>query len=126
MLGSGSRVVVIVWFQLRLAGCPTNARARIGCSQKQGKVWLRSPVRLRQLDGWPISLVPCFAQLTLDSSRGAVKSAKRIFLDLPEQDLAPITPTLKVEGGFSTVADRENHLCFALSNDVIPIAYIDG
>ena len=89
-------------------------------------MYLRSPVRLGQLNGWTISLIPCFAQTTLDSSGGEVESANRIFLELPEQELTSITPTLKVKGGFSTVADRENHLCFALSNDVVPIAYIDG
>ena len=95
------------------AVCRNRAKCGFGC-----------PLRLGQLDGW--SLIPRFAQATFDGSRGEVKSAKLIFFDLPEQNLTPITPSLKVKGGFSSVADREYHLCLALLNDAVPIAYIDG
>ncbi|EDL48176.1 hypothetical protein ED21_31534 [Erythrobacter sp. SD-21] len=98
----------------------------MGRLQEQSKVWLRLPARLGQLDGWTISLITRFAQTTLDGSGGEVESAELIFFDLPEQNLTPITRKLKVKGSFSSVADGEYHLCLALPNDALPIAYIDG
>ncbi|ABC62899.1 hypothetical protein ELI_04035 [Erythrobacter litoralis HTCC2594] len=68
--------------------------AETGCSQEQSKAWFRLPARLGQLDSWTTSLIPRFAQTTLDGSRGEVESAKVIFFDLPEQDLTSTTPKL--------------------------------